>query len=286
MRKNSASVDKSIWRWVLARLAGGTRVRPRVPPRLPEIWGHRGAKAHAPENTLPAFRMALEFGACGVELDVHLAKCHTPVVVHDFRVDRTMKGQGEIAELDASSLAALRPSEAMPKVHPAARSGLHEGIPTLAEVMGSLPAGTRLNVELKGPTSRDLGLEQRVLRCIEPHLGRLEIWVSSFHPAQLWLCRQWMPHVRLGMLVEGRQNLWLRSGIAALAIRPEAIHPPAGFVDAELVELAHRAGLRVHVWGLKDGGDVQRLAKLRVDAILVDDVPQAVRLLGADIENR
>ena len=55
----------------------------------PLIWGHRGASGHAPENTLPAFQLAADMGADGVELDVQLTRDGIPVVCHDETVDRT-----------------------------------------------------------------------------------------------------------------------------------------------------------------------------------------------------
>ena len=76
----------------------------------PLIWGHRGASGHAPENTLPAFRMAADMGADGVELDVQETKDGVLVVCHDETVDRTSNGAGwvkdftfeEIRKLDFS----------------------------------------------------------------------------------------------------------------------------------------------------------------------------------------
>ena len=59
------------------------------------IYGHRGASAELPENTLPAFALAKELGAYGIELDVHLSRDGVPVVIHDESVDRTTDGSGE-----------------------------------------------------------------------------------------------------------------------------------------------------------------------------------------------
>ncbi len=53
------------------------------PRKYPKIIAHRGASAHAPENTLPAFQLALEQGADGIELDVMLSKDNRLIVIHD-----------------------------------------------------------------------------------------------------------------------------------------------------------------------------------------------------------
>lgn len=270
--------DRQAVCWVLGRLAQRPGVRSWVRRQKSEVWGHRGAKDHAPENTLPAFRLALAMGAEGIELDVHLSGCRTPVVIHDETIERTMQGQGRVSRMVAQNLAALLPNAQMPEYGVEA-DGIHPGVPSLAEVLEMLPDGTRLNVELKGPSARSDRLEARVLSILRAHINRLELWVSSFHPAQLWACRTLMPTLRLGMLVDGEQNICLRSGVSALLIRPEAFHPPARFVDAEMVRRAHAAGIRVHVWGIRSAEELRRVLSLGVDAVLVDDVPQARRMV-------
>src|SRR5512136_457455 len=82
-----------------------------VPRDRPLVIAHRGASAATPQNTLTAFRRALELGADGVELDVHLSADGVPVVMHNFEVDELTDGTGritdktlaELKELDAGS---------------------------------------------------------------------------------------------------------------------------------------------------------------------------------------
>ena len=64
----------------------------------PLVWAHRGASGYAPENTLPAFKLAAEMGAAGVELDVQLTKDNVIVVCHDEKIDRTSTGAGFIRD--------------------------------------------------------------------------------------------------------------------------------------------------------------------------------------------
>src|SRR5512133_3338040 len=65
---------------------------------MTKIWGHRGASAVAPENTLPAFAKAIELKADGVELDVQLTSDGVPVIFHDFEIDRLTDGKGLIKD--------------------------------------------------------------------------------------------------------------------------------------------------------------------------------------------
>ena len=70
----------------------------------PYIWAHRGADGYAPENTLPAFQMAAQMGADGVELDVQLTKDGQIVVCHDERIDRTGSQKGWLKDFTLEEL--------------------------------------------------------------------------------------------------------------------------------------------------------------------------------------
>src|SRR5918998_1749948 len=70
----------------------------------PVNMAHRGASALAPENTMEAFRLALEAGAGGLELDVHMTRDGHIVVIHDATVDRTTSGTGAVSEMALDEL--------------------------------------------------------------------------------------------------------------------------------------------------------------------------------------
>ena len=69
-----------------------------------QVQAHRGASAYAPENTLPAFRRAIEFGADGIECDIHLTTDGQYVVCHDNEIDRTSNGSGLIPDMTLEQL--------------------------------------------------------------------------------------------------------------------------------------------------------------------------------------
>ena len=71
---------------------------------MPIIHAHRGASAYAPENTLPAFRLALEQKADGIETDIHLTRDGRFVVCHDDEIARTSNGQGKIQDMTVEQL--------------------------------------------------------------------------------------------------------------------------------------------------------------------------------------
>src|SRR5512132_864966 len=108
----------------------------------PVLFAHRGASAHAPENTLAAFELALAHQADAIELDVKLTADGHVVVIHDPTVDRTTGSQGRVKDL---SLAQIRALEAGSFFSEKYRG---EKIPTLEEVFESLGKRIFINVEL------------------------------------------------------------------------------------------------------------------------------------------
>ena len=71
------------------------------------VWGHRGASGYAPENTMDAFRKAIEMKADGIELDVHLTKDGEVVVIHDEVLDRVSDGTGRVQDFTCNELKSL-----------------------------------------------------------------------------------------------------------------------------------------------------------------------------------
>jgi len=231
----------------------------------PLLLGHRGAMARAPENTLGAFRAALEDGGVGVELDVTLSGDSVPVVVHDDTLDRTTSVMGKPSDYDADELADV---DAGSWFGPEWQG---EWVPRLSEVFTMMPRGAVVNVELKGPSPAWVGLERRAVDVIRRY-AHLHIIVSSFHPAQLLEVRRIAPEVPIGLLVADDSILPARTAWTAPLLLPDAIHPPARIVDLAFVVAAHAAGLRVHVWSVKSEDEAARLLDLGVDGLIVDDV--------------
>ncbi len=109
---------------------------------IPPVIGHRGAAAHAPENTRAGFRKARALGCRWVEFDVRLAANGGLAVIHDATLERTTNGQGRVADHTITELAALDPGDGA-------------GVPSLAEVLELLAdLGLGANVEVKAEPDR------------------------------------------------------------------------------------------------------------------------------------
>jgi glycerophosphoryl diester phosphodiesterase len=107
------------------------------------IIAHRGGANLAPENTLAAFRQAIDLGVDMIEIDVHLSKDGHIMVIHDFTLDRTTTGKGKIADM---TLKQIRKYDAGVKFNEKFRG---EKVPTLDETMELLNGKTGLLIEIK-----------------------------------------------------------------------------------------------------------------------------------------
>ena len=227
----------------------------------PLVLGHRGASADAPENTLAAFRMALEQGADGFELDVWRCRGGEPVVIHDADCRRT--GQAPLVVRD-EPLARLQELD-VGRWHGDPFAG--ERIPTLAGVLETFPAAI-VNVELKSARVPDLGLAVEVVRTLRQYRAEPRVVVSSFSAALLGAFRSLAPDVATGFLVTPGAIAWARAEAAIRAIRPTAIHLARELATDQRIEAWTRAGVAVLVWTVDDPAEVERLARRGVAAVV------------------
>lgn len=231
-------------------------------PLLPEnrecfIWGHRGASAHAPENTLAAFRVAEAAGADGVELDVHLSRDGIPVVIHDETVERTTNGRGRVGELTLAQLQALDAGSWF------APRFAGERVPSLEEVFVWAGDRLRLNVEIKSSAAGKAVMQ--LLR----KFPACRVLISSFDHRLLRQLRLSDPRLPLGFLVDS--GFWRGAVARAAESGAESLHPRADRVSRPLLAACAERRLAVHCWTVNDAPRLQRLLLLGVDGVFSDD---------------
>lgn len=222
--------------------------------RPPLVIAHRGASAHRPENTLPAFELAVVQRADMIETDLHRTRDGAVVVTHD-EVPAGLEGR-EIAD---ATLAEIRRLDA----------GSGERMPTLDELLDAFGPRIPFNLELKrGRRSTYAGLEREVLEAVRSRglVGRTLF--SSFYDPVLARLRALEPAARIGLLISHR--LPVRILERARALGAEAIHPEATVVDEELVADAHTAGLAVYAFTVDDVAEMRRLLAWGVDGIFTN----------------
>lgn len=240
----------------------------------PAIFAHRGASAYAPENTLAAFKLAVEQNADAIELDAKLTADGQVVVIHDQTVDRTTNGSGWVGKM---TLAQLRQFDAGSHFAPAFHG---ERIPTLEEVFETVGEKIFINIELTNYASMGDSLPEKVADLVRRHQLVERVMFSSFNPLALLRVRWRLPGPPIGLLAQpGKPGAWARSWIGRI-IGYNSLNPEKSDVDLQLLEYAHRHGKRVLVYTVNQAEDLQRIFQLHVDGVFTDNPPLARQIFS------
>lgn len=235
----------------------------------PLVWGHRGASAAAPENTMAAFALALRMGVDGIELDARLCGSGEVVVFHDPTLERTTGAQGVVAGTPWSVLRGLD-------------AGGGERVPLLADVL----AETRclLNVELKCPGLDDGGLTAAALRAIRDAGAQERVLLSSFNPACLFRARS--SGLARAHVFDGRSPWPLRSALVAPLVGAAVLHPAAELATDEAVARWRRRGYLVNCWTVDDPAEARRLAAAGATGIITNAPDVVLAAVGSSSGGR
>ncbi len=228
----------------------------RLPSLLdsPIAFAHRGGRAHAPENTIEAFKTGLQLGANGLESDVWLTHDRIPVLEHDGFVRHGLRRR-PIPELKRRSLPSF--------------------IPTLAELLEECGSDYHLSLDLKGDQTGGVVLD--VVREVAPALL-----------PRLWLCHpEWqtllpwrsqadgaklVDSTRLGRIKEGPERR--AATLASEGI--DAINMHRSDWNGGLVSLFHRFDLYAIAWDAQEGDLIRPLYRMGIDGVHSDHVDRLV----------
>lgn len=259
----------------------------------PLVYGHRGSRAYAPMNTLPAFELAIQQEAQGIELDVQLSSDRKLVIIHDFTVEGTTDGIGTVKDLLFVELRELNAAAKFtPMDNPLKGHIPHYPftmIPTLEEaftlVKEGAPPDFIVNVEIKAPycnedgteeLDADNGIETIVAECIERYEMDRNVIISSFNPSTLRRFKAVKPNIPVGFLVEELSPTYTTSLIAQWlpqanrALGHEAWHPRFSMVTPELVVKEQKQGRMTQVWTVNDVELARKLTDWGVTGLITD----------------
>jgi glycerophosphoryl diester phosphodiesterase len=246
--------------------------RPNV--NRPLIFAHRGASEVAPENTLPAFRAAIDLGADGVELDVQYTSDSQLVIMHNPSLEATTNGTGR---LTSHTLAELRQLDAGSYFGPQFAGTC---IPTLDEVLDLLADKLLINIELKALDFLTSTLGRDVVQVVRRHNMADQVVISSFNPFALRRAKAAGPEIECAYLTAPDLPKWLRSGLTRRWSRADALHPEHIEVDEAYMAQAARHHMPVRPWTVNDEADMRRMIALGVDAIITNAPDRLKALLS------
>lgn len=224
-------------------------------PERPLVIAHRGASAYRPENTLPAYELAVEMRSDMIEIDLHRTWDGEIVITHDEEL-AGLGGEGEIADARAEAIRALD-------------AGDGERVPTLDEVLDGFGHRIPFNLEIKRGTREPYpGLEEQALRAVsERGLAASILW-SCFEHRVLERLRELDRAARVALLISPRRAEQPLE--RARAVGAEALNPWSGMVTRELVRAAHGDGLAVYPFTVDEPDQMERMLELGVDGMFTN----------------
>jgi glycerophosphoryl diester phosphodiesterase len=244
----------------------------------PLTFAHRGGAGLWPENTLAAFRGAIELGCSHLETDLRLTRDGQIVVCHDARVDRTTESTGDVSSYTLEELQRL---DAGYRFSPDGTSfparGQGQCIPSFAELV-SLAPGVRFNVEIK-ERGRVRHLPEALWQFIERHALHDRIIVAAErHPLLESFRRLSRGSVATSATKRECLEFWLGAKVGVskwLHISYQALQIPESvssfrYLTPRVLESAHQLGIDVHVWTIDQRADMRRLLDFGVDGLMSD----------------
>jgi len=241
-------------------------------PGLIDVHGHRGAAGLAPENTLAAFRKAIELGVDALEMDLHVTRDGEVVIIHDETLDRTTDGRGSIADLP---LEEIRRRDAGRKFAPSFQG---ERVPTLREVIELVRASgnsrLRMDLEIKfgeGQEGKPEDFEERVLGVLRQSDFLERVNLISFHHPSLTKVKALQPKIRTGLLQGGHRAPQDLVGLVR-RYRADYYSPRFRQMTTEVVAALHRAGIPIVPWTVNEEADMRWLMGLGIGTLAGDGI--------------
>nr|AGS52942.1 glycerophosphoryl diester phosphodiesterase [uncultured bacterium contig00028] len=226
-----------------------------------------------PENTLYAFTRAVELGANGVELDIHLTKDGEIVVIHDERIDRVSNGTGMVKDYALQELKKFNFNKKQisePKFME---------IPTLREVLELLEPlkYININIEIKNNIVAYCLIEEKALALVR-EFGMLErILFSSFNHFSMQTVKNLEPNAKTALLCGGGI---ITTPQECLALGAKALNIDArGMRISGVIKEAATLGVEVNVWGIASTEDLSYANNTGVNAVIVNNIAHAKKAI-------
>jgi glycerophosphoryl diester phosphodiesterase len=234
------------------------------------IYGHRGYSGKYPENTLLAFKKAIEYRADGIELDVHLTKDKKIVVCHDETIDRTYNGKGLISEMTLDEL----------------RKYDFKGqkIPTLEEVFDLIGPTFKINVELKTDVIDSKELVEKVVEFIKLN-NRDRVLISSFNHKSIVYARKLGSDLKVGLLfdeihfrqLEEIKKISLELGVFSYNL---PVYGKGTKEMDEVINFARDHGIKIIFWTVNSKEDMNYSIEKEAYVVITNEIESIRAILN------
>ncbi|PKM51358.1 MAG: glycerophosphodiester phosphodiesterase [Firmicutes bacterium HGW-Firmicutes-7] len=224
-----------------------------------EIIAHRGASGYAPENTIAAFKKAIEMGSKSVEFDVQMTLDGELVVIHDYTLERTTNGRGYVMDTTAKDIRSCDAGRWY------SDDFIGEKVPLLSEVLDLLPDDMTIHVEIKKAVYEDRDVEKSVLELVNEKKRVDKTIFSSFdHTCLVKLMN--MQELKVGVLIASNMIKPIEYLITR-GLKCFSINQSDEFINKDLIKDAHDYGLKVLSYTVNDIRTAKRFEEIGVDEI-------------------
>ncbi|RFA37181.1 glycerophosphodiester phosphodiesterase [Virgibacillus dokdonensis] len=228
----------------------------------PTLYAHRGASYYAPENTMPAFELAYQMQADGIETDVQLTKDQVPVLIHDENVKRTTNSSGyikdytyhELCQLDAGSW--FSPNYA------------HTPIPTLEDFLTwAKHKPLYLNIELKNNKVAYHHIEAIVYEYISAYQLTNRTTISTFNPNSVVKLLNYRKNIEIALLTSRRYRYPIH---VAKELGASALHLKYKLITPKIVASAYEQNVKLRLYTVNRPAHIIRSIQYGVDGMFTD----------------
>jgi glycerophosphoryl diester phosphodiesterase len=231
----------------------------------PVVIAHRGASKLAPENTLAAFRLAIDQQADAIELDVQLSADKEVVVFHDNKLDRTTNGEGYLRDHNYQSLSELKAGILF-------GSPYHtERIPTLSQVFTTFGKSIFYNIELKNLLTPFDSLPFLVNKLIKDYQLETHVLISSFNPIALTKIERINPDLPKGILLKGSLPFMLQAAPFSTLHNYQSVHFSNNSISPNFVQRIHTSGKLAFTYTLNLPDEILLSLRNGIDGFFTDD---------------
>ena len=225
-----------------------------VLPTDPLVIGHRGARGHVAENTLPSIKKAMELGVNGIEIDIFRCASGELVVFHDRTLDRLTDAKGPIENLILDSIRKIEVLDGY-------------SIPTLDEVLDLIAGEVFLNIELKGINTAILTDSILKTKFEKGIWNSDKIIISSFNWKELEVFYEVNKKVQIAILIDDDP---LDALPIAKQLAASAINPNYKYLTAENVSKIQKEGFKVYPWTVNEKEAINAMIAFGVEGIITD----------------